>query len=324
MKENKKNKTVFDKNTYYFKNFEFEKKTQNDIENIIQEVIELQNKIKVYGCTKDLIDNFLKKENGLKILLTLTAISFETLKRIITIVRITDNQDLNNFFHKDKWLDCDYDKEWSSNKIKKMLLDNDYFRKSIVNFFFDGHKNDAIISILPEFEWRKLNSINLDNISNLSAQTIDILIRYSEKGGYVGRKENNPESLMKSILEEHNIPYETGDLPILIKEEITRKRTMDFIIPNKSNPKLIMEFTYVKTTSSGWGDKAKAENGIKDLIKKYYPESKFVGFIDGVGWIVRNKDCERMCEAFDDVFTFHENELERFLLYLQKILPEYF
>jgi hypothetical protein len=72
------------------------------------------------------------------------------------------------------------------------------------------------------------------------------------------------------------------------------------------------------------GDKAKAENGVTDLIKKHYPKAKFVGFIDGVGWINRDEDLKRLCEAFDDVYTFHDNELKRFEETLKEIFPEYF
>ena len=94
---------------------------------------------------------------------------------------------------------------------------------------------------------------------------------------------------------------------------------MDFIIPNKSNPKVIIESSYLTTTSSGQGDKSKTEIGIDKLIKQYYPEAKFVGFVDGIGWYVRKNDLRRMVSAYEDVFTFHPEEMSRFSNLIKEI-----
>ncbi|MDN3515869.1 MAG: hypothetical protein NG747_15950 [Candidatus Brocadia sp.] len=141
---------------------------------------------------------------------------------------------------------------------------------------------------------------------------IDTLIRYKEKGSYSGKKENNPETLIETLLDNLNIPYEKGDLSELIENAPVTKRTMDFIIPNKKNPEIIVESSFLVTTSSGQGDKSKTEISIDFLIKKHYPKAKFVGFIDGIGWYVRKGDLKRMVAAYEDVFTFNKEELERF------------
>ena len=60
------------------------------------------------------------------------------------------------------------------------------------------------------------------------------------------------------------------------------------------------------------GDKAKTEIAVGQLIKEYYPSAKFVGFVDGIGWLVRNRDMERMFSAFDYVFTFSEEDMLKF------------
>lgn len=96
------------------------------------------------------------------------------------------------------------------------------------------------------------------------------------------------------------------------------------MIPSKEAPLLIIESSVSTTTSSGNGDKAKAENGVNPLNKKYYPDAIFIGFIDGVGWVTRTSDAERMCEGFDDVFTFHPDELDRFIDLLKELFPQNF
>jgi len=87
---------------------------------------------------------------------------------------------------------------------------------------------------------------------------------------------------------------------------------MDFIIPDKINPRIIVESSFLVTTSSGQGDKSKTEISVQSLIQQYYPQAKFIGFIDGIGWYVRKNDLKRMVAAYEDVFTFHRNELARF------------
>ena len=149
---------------------------------------------------------------------------------------------------------------------------------------------------------------------------IDSLIRYKEKGSYSGKKRNNPEIVVEEILNRLNITFETGDLTELIDNAPDNKRTMDFIIPNKENPVIIAESSFLATTSSGQGDKSKTEISIDSLIKEHYPNATFIGFVDGIGWYVRKGDLKRMVTAYEDVFTFHQDELKRF----EKLLIEKF
>lgn len=110
------------------------------------------------------------------------------------------------------------------------------------------------------------------------------------------------------------------DLDKLKEHNPNQKRTMDFIIPNRKDPQIVIEASYLTTTSSGQGDKAKTELAVSQLIAKYYPNAHFWGFVDGIGWYVRKKDLERIVEAFEDVFTLEEAELERFREALTAVL----
>ena len=100
-----------------------------------------------------------------------------------------------------------------------------------------------------------------------------------------------------------------------------KRRTMDFIIPDKENPEIIIESSNLVTTSSGMGDKAKAEIQMRDEIRKHYPNAMFIGFNDGAGWLVRKNDLRRMVSGQDDVFTFHVDELKRFEDFILKEYP---
>ncbi len=315
----KKFKTVIDKNTFYFYNPVFQEKYESYINSLKETLLVLKNKIETDGLKKEFFEALLlDKENGLRALLALTGFANESLKRLLTVVRVADNKELSKLLYKDKWAKKESGielSEWGDTKIIKLLKDNSDFRKGIVNLFFEGSTIPFLAQTLPLFELKKLS------ISKLKFEVpamIDTLVRYKEKGSYSGKAENNPEALLAMLIDECELTYEKGDLTELFKRERVAKRTMDFIIPDKKNPKIIIESSFLVTTSSGQGDKSKTEGTIKKLISKYYPKAKFIGFVDGIGWYVRKGDLMRMVTAYDDVFTFHKDEVERFKQFLKQ------
>lgn len=148
---------------------------------------------------------------------------------------------------------------------------------------------------------------------------IDTIIRYKTKGAYKAAREGNPEVVIEQILTSHKLSFEKGKFRIPKAGNIPR--TMDFIVPDKTSPKLIIECSYSVTTASGMGDKAKTEKIVRDYLKKNYSGVIFVGFVDGIG-CVRRGDLKRMVDAYDFVFTFHKEELEKFERLLKEIFYE--
>jgi hypothetical protein len=309
-------KRVIDKNTFYLYDRDFEERYEGYISSIKETLLVLRNRISTEGLKKELFVELLKnKENGLRALLALTGISNEYLKRLITLIRVIDDEELNNLTLKDQWQpDAENNdggglSEWSDAKIANLIKTNENFARGIVNLFFEGSTVPILTQAIPLFELKKLSVEKLEfKIESL----VDTLIRYKEKGSYSGMGERNPEVLIKKTLEELEIPFVSGDLERLVGVLDEEKRTMDFIIPDQNNPLVIIESSYVVTTSSGQGDKAKTEINVARIIKKYYPKALFLGFVDGIGWYVRKNDLKRMVGAYDDVFTFHKDELNRF------------
>ncbi len=309
--------TVLDKNTFYFNNHLFQEKYDAHINAIKETLLVLKNEIEDKGLKKEIFDDLLLNNvNGLRAILALTGFANESLKRLITLVRIVNDSTLENKLFISKWNTDDLDniKEYSDSKISSLIISNSYFRKAIINIFFEGATIPLFVNTLPLFELKKLS------ISKLRFDTdsiIDTLVRYKEKGSLSGISENNPEYLLSTILTENGITYEKGDLTELLNNEQIQKRTMDFIIPSKDNPLVIIESSFLVTTSSGQGDKSKTEINVSKLIKKYYPKTKFIGFVDGIGWYVRKNDLKRMVVAYDDVFTFRKDELSRFVEFIK-------
>ena len=316
--------TVLAQNTFWFQTGTFEEKSEADITALKETLLVVRNKVQNEGLTKGLIEDLiLEKKNGFKALLALTGFSNETFKRLITFIRIVDDKELSKLSYRDYWLEeSELEKsdinEWSNSKIEKKIRECANFRKGIVNLFFEGSTVPVLSETLPLFELKKLG------ISKLSfgvEAMIDTLIRYKEKGSYSGKEQNNAEVAIQELLDEMDISFEKGiDLDKLKQYAPNQKRTMDFIIPNRENPQIIIESSYLTTTSSGQGDKAKTEIAIRSLIEEHYPNAHFWGFVDGIGWYVRKKDLERMVGAFEDVFTLEESELERFSKSLTTVL----
>ena len=314
----RKFKTVIEKNTFYFFNRTFEERYEGYLNAIKEQLLLLKNEVETSGLRREIFERLLEKENGLTTLLALTGFSNESLKRLITLIRVVDNAELSRLTLKEKWCSdksIENVTEWSDKRIEIMMHKNEYFRKGIVNLFFEGATIPFLSETIPLFELKKLS------VSKLKFEVeamIDTLVRYKEKGSYSGKKENNAEIVIEESLDKLNLTFETGDLGELVENAPNLKRTMDFIIPNKHKPQIIIECSFLTTTSSGQGDKSKTEISVYQLIKEHYPEAKFIGFVDGIGWYVRKNDLQRMVEAYEDVFTFHKDEISRFESFLRK------
>lgn len=230
-------------------------------------------------------------------LLTLTGISRKTFLRLISFIRIKNDTDVDTLVNRNDWPSENKEFiEWSADKLTKLFYSNEKFREGIVNLFFYGASKEVISKNLPLFESHKLTKEKFE--FSLKA-LIDTIVRYKFKGAYAVAYANNPENLIIEILNDLKISYELGKIPNV-------DRRMDFLIPNRSQPEIIIECSYEVTTASGQGDKAKTEQGVNDKIKKYYPNAIFIGFLDGLGWLVRRGDLMRLFLCFTEFILRHK------------------
>ncbi len=317
--------TVIEMNTFWYYDPEFEESYEGHINALKENLLHLKNRVDREGLSVELISDFLYKkgENGLRSLLALTGFSNELLKRLVTFIRVNDVPELNALVCKDQWLYKDEANptggiaEWGDKTIQNKIRKDEFFRLGIANIFFQGATTTILSKALPLFHLKKLNFSKMN--FNMEA-LLDTLVRYKEFGSYNALSINNPEQVLQQLLKQIDVGYEEGDLSELIANAPNEKRTMDFIIPDKRNPKVVIESSYMTTTASHQGDKSKTEIQIDGLIKQHYPDAHFWGFVDGIGWYVRKGDLQRMVNAYQDVFTFHKRELERFQTQLLEVL----
>ncbi len=301
---------VLNNNTYYFSNPEFEEDNETNILQLTELLTSLKRSVEAHGLKKELFVDFIQqRDQALTALLTLTGFSRESLRRLITFVRIVDDPVLNHALRRLDWSDKAFDREWTEKHITKLSQTNRAFAECLVTLFFEGASYDVLKNTLPLFELKKLSASKLNlNVNDL----IDTIVRYKVRGAYTADGLNNPEIILESLLIEHGYNFEQRRLPNV-------DRDMDFIIPNRHRPKVIVESSYVVTTSSAMGDKAKTEISVASDIQSYYEYATFVGFVDGIGWLARQKDLIRLVSAFDNVFTYAPNELDRFIEFLNDI-----
>lgn len=310
--------TVISKNTFYFYNEEFEDYHEGHISSIAQNIFLLKNRIEQNGLKESvLLEHIRTVEDGLDAVLTITGFSKESLQRLITFIRVSEDKTLSELVNKFHWPEEEFRSEWGLDKIKSLIKTNEKFAEGIVNLFFRGPTVSVIKQVLPLFEFKKLD---IRKFSFSVESLVDTIIRYKTKGSYKAAREGNPEVVIEEMLVKNKLSFEKGKFRI--PEAGNIPRTMDFIVPNKTSPNLIIECSYSVTTASGMGDKAKTEKTVADYLKKNYPEVVFVGFVDGIGWYVRRGDLKRMVDAYDFVFTFHKEEIIKFENLLRKIFYE--
>jgi len=300
--------TVILKNTFYFQNLEFEECYEGHITSIAQNIFLLKNRIEEKGLKKSvLLEHITDIEDGVDAILTITGFSKESLQRLVTFIRFSDDLTLSKLVNKEAWPSEEFKAEWTLDRIKSLIKTNRKFAEGIVNLFFRGSTVPMIKQLLPLFEFKKLD---INKFSFSIESLVDTVIRYKTKGSYKAAKGGNPEVVIEQILSSHELTFEKGKFNV--PEAGNIPRTMDFIVPNKTSPRLIIECSYEVTTASGMGDKAKTEKTVAQYLKLNYPQVMFVGFVDGIGWYVRRGDLRRMVEAYDAVFTFDKEELKRF------------
>jgi hypothetical protein len=308
---------VLERNTFFFHNDKFEENYEGYISSITSLLLLLKDKLeqaKTNNQRKDIVVDFIRNNpDGLNALLALLGLSRESLLRLITFIRVINNPQLRKLVNFSKWglKEGEFRSEVREDYIVELIKKNKLVAVGLINLFFEGNTLPILRQALPLFEFKKLNFSKLD----FSPQSlIDTIIRYKTKGSYAAIEENNPTGFIRKILDENGIEYNANQKLKHIR------RSIDFAIPNKNEPKVIIESSYVVTTSSGMGDKAKTEIQVARDIRRYYPKTAFLGFVDGIGWYVRQGDLKRIVSAFDEVFTFRTSELKRFIEFIQKFL----
>ena len=116
--------TVISRNTFYFYNEEFEEYYEGHISSIAQNIFLLKNRIKDKGLKESvLLEHITEVEDGIDAVLTITGFSKESLQRLITFIRVSEDVTLSKLVNKEAWFSEEFKSEWTLDRIKSLIAD---------------------------------------------------------------------------------------------------------------------------------------------------------------------------------------------------------
>ena len=258
----------------------FEQRFDIFIRERLDEIVQYQPPDFTGPLTGKNVADFLKSEpRGLLRILGQLRLSEEKFKRIVTLLRK---------------LSRSFDREWSIKQIEQRIVADDEFAKEISNLLINGHKDPILVKHLPKFYRERLNLTHLAEPGvNLERLRIELKDRYI--GTYSNWKGDLVEGLIKARLEKirakYTVPFSAGTTPLV-------NVTVDWAIPSLTDPYVIIMSTYQETTSSGQSTKARdmlqCYQAITRRNAQFLENRAFVNFVDGGGWLARQKDLKRL------------------------------
>lgn len=294
LEEHKNNMTMFYVDEKFELSFnEYIDKKVDDLYNIISEI----------DKEEGLFEYIKKYEDSLSDVLSLIGLSSEKFKRIVTMIRMWNNEVFRT--------------EWDLKIIRKKIIEDENFKKQILELFLNGKQNELYKRFIPKY-YLDYICIDKDVINSIEDKDrLKRLIKHKQDGKYnndVGDKvEENIKEKLDEINEKYGVTYERE------KNISWLERNMDFVIPNKENPHVIIESSYQITTSSAQTTKARDEvktyEDIKSHREKTNKDIVFVNLIEGAGWIGRQSDMEKLYNASDYVIAINTLDmLEQIIL----------
>ena len=123
----------------------------------------------------ELVDEVLSKDDGLRAILALTGFSMASLRKIIHLARVCDDEDLRKVLKYEDWNIDRVDATryiWEAESIEKLVRENAAFRAGVVKLFYEGIQISMLHDNFPPREIRRLSITRLTFEPRLLIQTI--------------------------------------------------------------------------------------------------------------------------------------------------------
>ena len=190
---------VIQKNTFFFKNLDFEEKWEARVSSITDLLLFLQQELKTKKSGRErketVVSVLLDKPDGLSALLALTSISEEFLLRLVTFARTIKDEELNKLIKLESFSKFPLDKEISKGSLFRLVKTDRHVAESIVDLLFEGYSVPILQKKLLLFELKKLNFGKLEFTTE---SLVDTLVRYAKRGSYKAAGDNDPAGLIKA------------------------------------------------------------------------------------------------------------------------------
>lgn len=257
--------------------------------NFSQRVNDIAERLLAFQPPSDPIQalvSFLRENDDfLGVALALTNLSQEKFLRILTAERFA--------------LD-DYGSEWKIDKVLRKVRSDDAFAEQIARLFLEGRKNQTLAQQVADFYLAQIE-LPEDWRARIRDETlVKNVIRRKLAGEYNDAKGKAIEALVRSHLERfktrYGIAFEKGQVPLVQKE-------VDFAIPSRDDPYVMIMSSYMETTGSGQTQRANEQNEMYQKIRganvRYGKNRVLVNVLDGVGWLARRSDLRKLHSGCD-------------------------
>ncbi len=236
-----------------------------------------KEEVKKRADKEEVIEFFRTQKNGLRMMLNNILLSQEKFFRLITLLRKLDES---------------FDKEWKRERIEKEIKKNDEFAEKIADLFIKGAEDPLLAKHLPKIY---LERLSLKSVKERHIGKNEIIFRLKDNyiGTYTNKKGDRIEKLIKNKLNELGVSYKQGKTDLV-------DVTVDVAIQDLQDPRIIIMCAYNETTSSDQSNKTRDMlRCYETLQKKNREDGKdriFINFVDGGGWLAREKDLKRLVE----------------------------
>ncbi|MEH7037187.1 hypothetical protein COM13_16125 [Bacillus pseudomycoides] len=279
----------FKKNyTPFFIDDTYENQVDSEIDDIVESLHKNMEKI---GDEEGLFAYIKSDVESLANILSLLGFSAEKFTRIISMFRMNEGDNFNT--------------EWKLPQIRKKMLENEAFAKKVCRLLLNGATDEEFTNSIPKFY---LDNLVLDDtaLGQLADKTrLKRLVKQKRDGKY----NNDVGDHVEDLIEKRLIMLETKYGVTYEREKFVNwiARNMDFCIPNKEDPHVIIEVSYQITTSSAQTTKREVEVKTSEEIRRhniqYGKDIAFVNFIEGGGWLGRQSDMRKLVHCSDYVLN---------------------
>jgi hypothetical protein len=218
--------------------------------------------------------------SSLENILCLLNISVEKFKRIVSLLRIKKQYTFQS--------------EWDLRKTRNSMLEKEELMNEICQLLSNGFETKKYKDLIPQFYLESFK-IDISVISRLSnIDDLKRLIKSKLETSYNNDIANSyfdyVASKLKQFSEKKGYDCEFRTIVSFLGREVS------FCLKHKNDIKLIVDISYMVTTSSSQTDYAKKVKSTFDVQKVNEVNNKntfqYIVIIDGAGWIGRQSDLQ--------------------------------
>lgn len=247
---------------------------------------ELNANLSHINSTSGLKKYIIEYPNSLENILCLMDISLEKFKRIVSFLRIVKGYSVSS--------------EWDFRKTRNYMLEKSDFMDEVCELLIEGSETKKYQDAIPKFYLENFK-INLNVLSRLTNEDdLKRLIKSKMETSYnndiANFYFNTVTEQIARIVNSHGYDIELRTFIKLLNREVSA------VVKQNEKIKLVVDISYMITTSSSQTDYSRKIKSTFDLQRKHNSEKPsdsflYIVIIDGAGWIGRQSDLQKIYKS---------------------------